>query len=814
MRFQQLKRDPNAVMRKKLVKSKKNWIVVSSLSIAGGLFLLGGPSTVAKADVATASVKTESVTPSATTPSSTGTTEGTTPAADTSGKTTDTTTTPSVEDSTTAPTADSTKDTTPDTPVETTTPEKDNAVVETPAEEPASDTTTDSTTVKPAAFLAAAPTALADETTTPTDGEDTTAKAAETPVADPTTTGADGSTVTGDTTTTDPTKIVSEEKTLDADASTVEALDAVAPVAEDAAVTTDSGTGWTYDSTNTTLNITGALTDYKGGDTEHWGGNTSAITTVNISTPIVAPADSSYMFANMTNLTSFNNDTLSNLDTSAVTNAEGMFKNDKNISIIDLSGNDVSKAENISHMFENDDLLTTIKFSDTGLKNIVNGSYAFANDPLLSSFTKPNTDISSMNSWNAYNATDLKAMFKNDVSLGDINLGTWSWTKGTGSTNGSRNPAEWPNTGDSSIGEGMFDGTNLNSITLNSYLSFSPGTALTSDSGSTWSNSTYNASFSGIPQFNGTTLVSGIAKLYIGTGIITTLDGSTINGVTDVKQRMFAYTPSGAVQNGQTATNQVTIHTTQGDIVVIQDGLVGTTDPVQTVNVPSTWTFNGVPYFRTSADTANVVYGQTKSTADGIADFESVKASGKTGMSIPTNKTGQSVTIDIPDYYEGGTQTITLTDDNLPSGYTFADGSDKTVTVKYNGDTATNPYTLSPDEIELVGEDVPTDATINNPSATNNAGNNVDTTVTVPEGTVIGTPTDVTVSAPGYKDATVKAIVSKDADGNYSVTYTNPDGTTNSSTNAVALTGEDVPTDATINPVVTDQAGKNVDVSV
>jgi len=53
MRFQQLKHDPNSVMRKKLVKSKKNWVVVSSLSIAGGLLLLGAPTTVSvKADVA------------------------------------------------------------------------------------------------------------------------------------------------------------------------------------------------------------------------------------------------------------------------------------------------------------------------------------------------------------------------------------------------------------------------------------------------------------------------------------------------------------------------------------------------------------------------------------------------------------------------------------------------------------------------------------------------------------------------------------------------------------------------------------------
>ncbi|KRK80123.1 KxYKxGKxW signal peptide domain-containing protein [Companilactobacillus nodensis] len=83
MRFQQLKRDPNAVMRKKLVKSKKNWIVVSSLSIAGGLFLMGGPSTVAKADAATESTKTEVVAPSTTPTPAKGTESTPAPAAGT-----------------------------------------------------------------------------------------------------------------------------------------------------------------------------------------------------------------------------------------------------------------------------------------------------------------------------------------------------------------------------------------------------------------------------------------------------------------------------------------------------------------------------------------------------------------------------------------------------------------------------------------------------------------------------------------------------------------------------------------------------------
>jgi len=51
MRFEQLKRQSNAIIRKKLYKSGKNWIVASMLSFAGGLILLGTSSINVQADV-------------------------------------------------------------------------------------------------------------------------------------------------------------------------------------------------------------------------------------------------------------------------------------------------------------------------------------------------------------------------------------------------------------------------------------------------------------------------------------------------------------------------------------------------------------------------------------------------------------------------------------------------------------------------------------------------------------------------------------------------------------------------------------------
>ncbi len=90
MRFQQLKKDPNSIIRKKLIKSKKNWVVISSLSIAGGILLLSSPATV-KADTTATTPTTNTTTSGTTTPVTSPTTS--TPATTTpSSTTTDTTT--------------------------------------------------------------------------------------------------------------------------------------------------------------------------------------------------------------------------------------------------------------------------------------------------------------------------------------------------------------------------------------------------------------------------------------------------------------------------------------------------------------------------------------------------------------------------------------------------------------------------------------------------------------------------------------------------------------------------------------------------
>lgn len=62
MRFNQLKKDPNTVIRKKLYKKGKSWVVASSLALAGGLILFGASGISVQADEANSETQVQSVT--------------------------------------------------------------------------------------------------------------------------------------------------------------------------------------------------------------------------------------------------------------------------------------------------------------------------------------------------------------------------------------------------------------------------------------------------------------------------------------------------------------------------------------------------------------------------------------------------------------------------------------------------------------------------------------------------------------------------------------------------------------------------------
>ncbi|AYE39012.1 BspA family leucine-rich repeat surface protein [Companilactobacillus zhachilii] len=522
MRFQQLKRDPNSVVKKRLVKSKKSWVVVTGLSFAGGLLMLATPSYIAKAEV------------TATTTASTIAT--TNKSNNTVASLEKPTSTLSVTKFETGKKADLTVKTG----------ESKNQVLDRKPVVPKS--------VEKEPIETSAPVETSDK---PNDSSIQSKSLKQTinpkdiskPIAKPT-----------------ENNVISESKIKedkDVSHSEHESTDSViidaATGKEKVVKKADSGNGWVVVDSGKTLNIVGKLDEGNGHDHERWGGHTQEITTININNALTAPKDSSYLFANMTNLTKVNN--LKNLNTEEVENAEGMFKNDSKLEHLDLSVHSFRPAKNISHMFENDSKLKTITFGSSAFKNIVDGSYAFANDISLTDFTvvdklHDTSNLSATNSWTATYATDLRSMFKNDSSLKTLNLYTWNFRDA--------------DTGSSFEGTGMFDGTDLSEIVLNKRLKFSESTALTSSHGYEWTGVSgvgENSNFYGVPTFdkNGR-LTEGIAKIF---------NGKSKSYKADVNYVKYVAKENTVASGNTVIPNLVKVETNVGDISIPVNGTVG-----------------------------------------------------------------------------------------------------------------------------------------------------------------------------------------------------------------------------------------------
>ena len=793
MRFQQLKRDPNSVMRKKLVKSKKAWVVVSSLSIAGGLLMMTAPSYVAKAEVTTAAPTTQTETK----PSSMGTTSQdsskvTVPATSAPAPTTTDdgsgsktaevpTTKPAVESGTevksTEDASDLTKESTPETtPKETS--ETAPTVKDAPVEAPSTETETAAPDTKVAALSVAAPTTGVGQETT-VNGNSTVEKTVATP--------DDG--VVKDATNLDLVGLKDsslDDAALSENLLTTKALaDVTAPVTP---TVKTSGTGWGVSGTK--LTISGALssdpTDYQG-----WGGNSSTITDIDVPTTVTAPKDSSYLFADMPSLTSVN---MANLDMSKTTTTEGMFKNDSSLKNLDLSKTYFTMDSNISHMFENDTNLGTIKFGghnnttneDSGspFKKIVDGSYAFANCISLTQLISPNDDrntgknISSTNSWivssdfSTYPGTrDLRGMFKNDSSLDTIYITTWAWPAGT-------------ITGDSFKGEGMFDGTNLESIKINSSLKFDSNTALTSNKGINWTESTYNQSFSGIPKYDdNNNLTNGLGFLYNGNADFHIKGSQNDEGRSTPISLL--YIANGVPDANTVVTNLVTIHTTHdgitSDITAKATGTYGSTVEVE---VPESYKFDpNKPEYTTTTEKVNATLGFTQTASTEIVPYSleaaqsgSVKVSTSNGsiINIPVTATDTDTV--------GTTTSTTITNDQIKTlvpGYHLANDADSTsVDVTFISPTTADPTIVgtSTSSIVLVGDDIAKDVngSVLTKQSTAKDAPNTPVTVTVPAGS-IGSPSQpIDINVPGYEPTSVIATTNV-VDGKNVVTYTTND---------------------------------------
>ncbi|WP_147007330.1 BspA family leucine-rich repeat surface protein, partial [Companilactobacillus nantensis] len=586
MRFRQSKHNPNTVVRKRLVKSKKNWVVATGISFAGGLLMLAVPEYVIKADtISTTTSATSTTVSSAAEPHNVTASSNNASISPTSSLTTDN---GRVETSSTDATPQNSSE---NIPAKNTKSESDNTIskengVTKPVNEENGTVLTTSKDVQ-----SISDTKISNVKTGSTSSQSKseiqnpqlrTESNLETKVGKdkvtPGTVDSDDKNISG-----------SEHET--GDAVVINSSSSDKGIVKKA----NSGNGWVVVDDGKTLKLTGSID--KGTEVYHerWGGHTQTITKINVAVPIEVPENSSYLFANMTNLTQIDN--ISNLKTENITNAEGMFKNDKSLKNLDLSAHTMQSAHNISHMFENDTKLKQITFHLSHFIRIVDGSYAFANNTSLQKLSLPvsnskkDKEISATQSWKARSATDLRAMFKNDDNLNELDIVNWQFSNA--------------DTGDSYKGEGMFDGTNLKSITLIGWLKFGKNTALTSKRGALWTNKkdengnpTEGAYiFSGIPNYVGEKKVNSLGELY--NGKYSSLD-------------ILEYTASNKINVGELNNNLVTIPTDQGNIIINVEGTVGQQTEV---GVPDEWTFNGVNYKKETSAPSVVTTELNQTTA-------------------------------------------------------------------------------------------------------------------------------------------------------------------------------------------------------
>ena len=524
MRFQQLKRNPNNIIRKKLVKSKKKWIVISSLAFSGGLLFLGGPTTVVKADTtqtsniptATATIPTTTTTPAihatetntapdTSVPKSSKPSETTTPKK--AAISTDQVETKPVDSKSTEdikqPEKSGIPKPTTSTPTDTTEtvskPDTAKPVI------PDSDVSTTSA-IKPDTPKPKAATPKSTDPTSPTDPTKPTTDVATKPentTPEPTL-DKDGHIASGVQGTSN--WYISKDKTLHIGSgnlgnsksvviSTVNYHHSSTSITTNNSEETDSEISTDSDDLdNTEINVISPNAVHS---TSTWIDHAKNIDSITIDGDVTAAPDMQYVFADLKNLKTIQN--IDRIHTKDVKDMEGLFMNDQSLvsattstaadsstsQTVDLSSWNVSGVENVKNMFMNDHKVVNIKFNSSGqntIKHVKDFSYMFKNDDNLTFADSNNPFLN----WNLNYAEIFNGMFQNDTSLRHLNLFGFLADNPRVNSNGQ---IEYPDTGDSSKNEGMFDGTNLESITfgtLSHILRFSNKTALPSSKSNYW----------------------------------------------------------------------------------------------------------------------------------------------------------------------------------------------------------------------------------------------------------------------------------------------------------------------------------------
>lgn len=257
-----------------------------------------------------------------------------------------------------------------------------------------------------------------------------------------------------------------------------------------------------YISSDKVLHLcSGNIQNSTGSKTSPWSKYSDDITKVSFDGTVVLPRYVEYLFANLKNVTEFDN--LNNLSMPDTEDWTGTFSGDTSLKEMDFpkwDGSITRAFSEFSHMFENDTSLTSVDISGWDVDNVTTMENMFAGDTALEKVgvkffeQAPFADIASL--------SNVKNMFENDSSLKTLDLSNWGmWTK--------RDLMDTTT---------MFKGTNLQSIKLSTLNQFTAGTALPAKNASRWLNIGNGTAQD--PQGDKSFSTASIADYYDGSNII------------------------------------------------------------------------------------------------------------------------------------------------------------------------------------------------------------------------------------------------------------------------------------------------------
>ncbi|MFD1418802.1 BspA family leucine-rich repeat surface protein [Companilactobacillus keshanensis] len=427
MRFNQLKSNPNSIVKKRLKKSGTQWVIVSSLFFAGAIFI-GGTTTVYADDTPTVSTTSTETNDQSETNSGTTVTDGSSGTVGTEDTKLDSTkgqtsnSTDKDSGSTGSGTANdgsgisgSSNNTisgdTENTPASSTANKNTDSINNndgTNTTSGSTDTTNNSDGINT--------TSGSTDTTNNNDGTNTTSGN-----TDPAN-GNDGTNTTpGNTDLVDDVTSASDEATNEESAAVPMA--ASAEVAAPNIAEGTFGTSNWYVSSDNVLHI-GAGDLATSIYTSPWASYSDQITSIVFDDVVNGNADSSYLFSGLTKVTSIVN--ANNFNASNVLYMDYIFSTLPSLTELDISKWDTQNVVSMNHMFFGD------MFSGGGhLKSLDLSNWNVSNVKDMSGMFSGQSDISSidLSKWNVSNVTNMSGMFQSDSNLKSLNVSNWDVSK-------------------------------------------------------------------------------------------------------------------------------------------------------------------------------------------------------------------------------------------------------------------------------------------------------------------------------------------------------------------------------------------------